>query len=98
MINTLVNNINAGFGNCIFINKNANSVSETMMRKMNDANEYFAKVPEKIDLVPIDDMHDTLILDYSKNGTDLLTGTVTWEKSHNGLHYIFKEFKEISVS
>ena len=94
MINTLVNNINVGFGNCIFINKDPNSVSDTMMRKMNDANEYFAKVPERIDLVPIDDMHDTMILDYSSNGTDVLKGTLTWGKSENGMHYIFREFKE----
>ena len=94
MINTTVYNINAGFSNCIFMNKDAESVSDTMMRKMYDASYVFVRVPKRIDLVPIDDMHDTMILDYSDNGTDILQGTVTWGRTSNGLHYVFKEFKE----
>lgn len=93
MVNTLVSNINAGFGNCIFVNKDPDSVSDTILSKMNNASQVFVNVPKRIDLVPIDDMHDTMILDYSNNGTDIVTGTLTWCRSSNGLHYIFKEFK-----
>ena len=94
MINTLVNNINAGFGNCIFINKDAKAVSETLLRKMNDADECFAKVPKRIDLVPIDDMHDNMVLDYSDNGTDVISGKVTWCRTMDGKFYLFKKFDE----
>jgi hypothetical protein len=94
MINTLVNNINAGFGNCIFINKDAKAVSDTIIRAMNDSDGFFPKIPKRIDLVPIDDMHDNMVLDYSDNGTDVISGKVTWGRTNDGNHYLFKGFDE----
>ena len=91
MFNSIVNNINAGFVNCIFINKDNESVSGTMLKKMADADAYFSRVPEKIDLSPIDDMHDSIVLDY---GTDKLSGKITWGRTNDQRFYLFKEFVE----
>ena len=94
MFNTIVNNINAGFVNCIFINKDAGSVSETIMRKIADADGYFTRVPKRIDLSPIDDMHDNMVLVYSDDGKDVISGKVTWGRTNDGNHYLFKGFDE----
>jgi hypothetical protein len=95
MINTLVNNINAGFGNCIFINKDEDSVRNTILRGMDNSKGFFNRIPKKIDLVNIDDMHDRLVMDFSDNGTDVIAGMVTCRMASDGRFYVFKSFDDI---
>jgi hypothetical protein len=94
MIDTIVNSINAGFGNVMFVHRDNRAVVNSVMDRMMEYPQMFAKVPERIDLVHIDDEHDRMILDYSDNGTDLLVGIITWGVSENGKYHIFKSFEK----
>ena len=79
--------MNKAFGNCIFINKD--NACKTITQKIEECG-VFAEMPEAIQMTRIDDTHDRLRLAFSNGELD---GVVTWEKTQNGLHHVFKKFE-----
>jgi hypothetical protein len=82
-----VNAINKAFGNCIFINKD--KACDIITEKIADY-EVFTEKPEAIKMEHIDETHDRLCLAFSNGELD---GIVTWGKTQNGLHHVFKKFE-----
>ena len=89
---TIVTSINIGFGNCVFLNRDPQTIEGIISNKINDPNVDLAIAkPTSVKVEHIDDLHDKLSLAY--NGTDNVEGVITWRKSVDDMHYVFANFE-----
>ena len=90
-MNSVKSDINVGFGNCVFLNRNPKVVEGIITEKINDPKLVVLSVkPNAIKVETIDDLHDKLSLEYDKENVE---GTITWRPSQNGQHYVFSKFE-----
>ena len=90
-MDNITSSINVGFGNCVFLSRNAKHIEGIISEKINDPKiSVLAHKPKSVKVEAIDDLHDKLSLLYDDKDVE---GTITWRPSANGKHYVFSEFK-----
>jgi len=84
----IVNSINIGFKNCVFMSRDEECVKNTLnvLVKGSDNVHFVPCVPE-IKVEKIDDLHDKLSLLYDDYKVE---GVVTWRESKE--HYVFESY------
>ena len=88
---SIINSINNGFGNCVFLNRDNKSVEGIISNKINDPKLNVLSVkPKGINIEPIDTLHDKLSLLYDDKNVE---GVITWRPSKNGKHFVFCHFE-----
>lgn len=84
----IVNSINVGFKNCVFMSRDAECMRNTLnvLVKGSDNVHFIPCVPE-VKVEKIDDLHDKLSLLYDDYKVE---GVVTWRASKE--HYVFDSY------
>lgn len=85
-MNSVITEFNKGFGNCIFVNRDPQSVVKTIMDK---ADKAFSVNLTAVKVVPVDELHDKLLLTLD-DGSDV-EGVISWHKTTTGAHYVLTE-------
>ena len=74
--------LRSGFANCVFVNKTPKAIKELVMRVANDPKvTLFPKKPNNIEIEPINDMSDKVILSFDD---EEVTSVWSWRKSEDG--------------
>jgi hypothetical protein len=82
-MNTIANEFNQGFGNCIFMSREPKNIESRIMDSIRD--HQFMELPNAIKVTPVDELHDKLKLGL-KDGE--VEGVLSWRKSVVGPHYV----------
>jgi len=88
---SIINSINIGFGNCVFLSRDNKSVEGIISEKINDPKLNVLSVrPKEVKIQTIDALHDKLSLLYDDKNVE---GVITWRPSENGKHFVFNHFE-----
>lgn len=85
-MNSVITEFNKGFGNCIFISRDPQSVVKTIMDK---ADKAFSVTLTAVKVVPVDELHDKLSLSLDDGSN--VEGVISWHKTTTGAHYVLTE-------
>lgn len=84
----IVNSINTGFQNCVFMSRDSECIKNTLNVKIKGSdNVHFIPCVPEIKVEKIDDLHDKLSLLYDDYKVE---GVVTWRESKE--HYVFESY------
>ena len=81
----------SGFANCVFVNKTPKAIKELVMRVVKDPKvTLFPKKPNNIEIEPINDMSDKVILSFDD---EEVTSVWTWRKSEDGSRFVLSNIE-----